>query len=427
MTVARIVDVAWTKPNGERIAMVTERGTVHLLDLPSSAFTWPPPRRRRDAHEEKAVASEASSSAVSLASSALGVALEAARPLIARPRRSSANVPGMTGNNIVDSASHGGRAIAASISNSLGKTGNAINQLRHTGENRVTLPLNNALPSPSCVVWITGRRYHTLFVVGEGIVRMYPSKNRKPSTARPERLKTVRGSRYKDFKVPGLPDGAFAPLVKHFIDSDEYLDMSDREMDAGNTLTLDPRSRRAGVDLSPEASIPQAEIESSAPYQPFHTDRRVSLYEYGSKAAAAALQLPSVSVLLADPSLDDQPVGKGKKKKQQQLLQQQQQQQTFVESAGPQTWTEPWAFGQSINAVKLDLGLPPVVEEDFNPSDDHRALPASAMERVLHVGENEEQIVVTTRRRRGARHTDQDEDGFFEDDCEVLDFADQRV
>jgi hypothetical protein len=46
MTIARIVDVVWTSPHGERAAMVTEPGTVHILDLPASAFTWPPPRRR---------------------------------------------------------------------------------------------------------------------------------------------------------------------------------------------------------------------------------------------------------------------------------------------------------------------------------------------------------------------------------------------
>jgi hypothetical protein len=45
--------------------------------------------------------------------------------------------------------------------------------------------------------------------------------------------------------------------------------------------------------------------------------------------------------------------------------------------------------------------------------------------------EDTEQIVVTTRKRktlRGAGNNgDVDEEGFFEDDCEVLDFASQRV
>ena len=89
-----------------------------------------------------------------------------------------------------------------------------------------------------------------------------------------------------------------------------------------------------------------------------------------------------------------------------------------------------WAFGQPITAIKLDLGHPTMTDEDLanNELEASRALPASAMERFLHRGEDDDEIVVTTRRRRGAgRLGDPDEDGFFEDDCEVLDFADQRV
>uniref|UniRef100_L2GBD0 Uncharacterized protein n=1 Tax=Colletotrichum fructicola (strain Nara gc5) TaxID=1213859 RepID=L2GBD0_COLFN len=413
MTVARIVEVAWSKPNGERIAMVTERGTVHLLDMPSSAFTWPSPRRRKATEENGAPASDAPSSAVSIASSAFGAAYHAARPLITRPRRSSSNAQGVAHGNFVDSASVGGRAIAASISHSLGKTGVAINQLRHTGENRVSLPQSQWLPTASCVVWITGRKYHTLYVVGDGLVRSYPSKTRRPAPT-PPKQRMPRGSRYKDFKVPALPDDGFAPAVRQFIDSDEYLDLSDREMDAGNTLTLDPRARPLHADLSAEASIPQAEIESSAPYQPFHTDRRVSLFEYNEQASNPT---PSLAALMAETNLDERPTPKQKKR--------QQRPQVSYNPVEPNT-SQAWAFGQPLNMVRLDVGHHSVSEDEFNISDDHRALPLSSMERVMHRGENGDEIVVTTRRRRGARHAE-DEDGFFEDDCEVLDFADQRV
>ncbi|TDZ32082.1 hypothetical protein C8035_v012311 [Colletotrichum spinosum] len=412
MTVARIVEVAWSKPNGERIAMVTERGTVHLLDMPSSAFTWPPPRRRKATEENGAPASDAPSSAVSIASSAFGAAYHAARPLITRPRRSSANAQGLAGGNFVDSASVGGRALAASITHSIGKTGVAINQLRHTGENRVSLPQSPSLPAASCVVWITGRKYHTLYVVGDGVVRSFPSKTRRPA-AMPNQQRQARGSRYKDFKVPALPDDGLAPAVRQFIDADEYLDLSDREMDVGKTLTLDPRARPLQIDLSAEASIPQAEIESSAPYQPFHTDRRVSLYEFSGQATTQ----PSLATLMAETSLEERTAPKQKKRQQRT-----QQQYTTVETTALQAW----AFGQPLNLVKLELGRHSISEDEFNLSDDHRALPLSSMERVMHRGENGDEIVVTTRRRRGARHPE-DEDGFFEDDCEVLDFADQRV
>ena len=458
MTVARIVHVAWTEPNGERIAMVTERGTVHLLDLPVSAFNWPPPRRRRDVEESNG-SSEPSSSAVSIASSAIGAAVGVARPLVNRSRRSSANSgPNSAANTIVTSASHGGRVLAASISSSIGKTaGSAIHQLRHTGENRVSLPPSKVLPGPDCVVWIAGRSHHALFAAAGGVVRTYPSKTRGASN------KVPRG--YKDFNAPAIPDDIIPAAVKRFINGDEEMYLSDREMDAGDTVTLEGRSKAKGPHWElPEASIPQAEIETSAPYQPFHTDKRVSLYEVHSSLHQAKIQsevqvqllpVPSamapfahaqeVTKFLTETSPEERaatPPTSKKKKKQQAAAASldntppisQSPSTTNVAAIAPRpaasvstaTGPRPWVFGRKIPATKLDLAHAPVDEEAFGVSDDGRALPASAMERVLQVGANDEQIVITTRRRRGVRPEDTD-DGFFEDDCEVLDFADQRV
>ncbi|KAI0002834.1 hypothetical protein F4779DRAFT_114161 [Xylariaceae sp. FL0662B] len=405
MTVARIIDVAWAKPNGERIAMVTERGTVHLLDMPPSAYAWPPPRRRVKVPDGAPQGSENAPSAVSMASNALSSAYGATRPLIARQRRSSSN--SQSTSTIMNHASYGGKVLAAGISHSLGNAGSAINQLRHTGENRVSLPLTGIAPGPSCATWITGKKYHSIFVLGDGLIRTFPSKSRKPTPGK-DKLRFARGNRHRDFKLKSLPDDLIAPSVKQIIDPIEDLDLTQQDHDGGNTLVLHPRPRSVDSDYSPEASIPQAEIESSAPYQPFHTDRRVGLYVYSEESVTASLS--SVSRLLEATTLNDTPT-RGK------------------HGAVKPTEKQLWAFGQVINAAKIDVGPLNFVEEDISNSiDDHRALPVSAMERVLQVGENDEQIVVTTRRRRGGnRSADADEDGFFEDDCEVLDFADQRV
>ncbi|KAF5003351.1 hypothetical protein FDECE_10099 [Fusarium decemcellulare] len=415
MTVARIVDVAWTQAQGERIAMVTERGTVHLLDMPSSAFMWPAPRRRKAIPESGTATPEQSNTAVSLATGAFGAAYHAARPFVTRPRRSSANMPGVTSNTLKDSAAMGGRVIAASISSSLGKTGTAINQLRHTGENRVSLPPSSSLPTASCVTWIRNRRHHGLYVVGDGLVRAFSCRTRRSSVQAGRRV--TRASRYHDYNVSVLPNDLVAPAVRQMVDlgaQEEILDLSDREMDAGNTLTLNSRARMASTDHNMESSIPQAEIESSAPYQPFHTDRRVTLAEY---RRGTVDQLEAVSAILAETTLEENTSSKKKKKKGQP-----------VDSGVSRevSNTTAWAFGQDIPVVRLDLGLPTVAEEEYGGPDDHLALPQSAMERVMQYGD-EEQIVVTTRRRRGAQGGGAGEDGFFEDDCEVLDFADQRV
>lgn len=418
MTVARIVDVSWMKPKGECIAMVTERGTVHLLDLPSSAFTWPPPRRRLPS-TDPVNAPEGGGTAVSMAAGALTSALDVARPLITRPRRSSSNAQ-TAGSRIVEHANYGGKMIAAGISHSLGKTGSAINQLRHNGVNRISLPTSTIAPGPSCVILVTSRKDNSLFVLGDGLVRTFPQRSHRSLSATGRRQRAPRFSRYKDFKLPTLPDDYIAASVKRFIDPDEYLDLMDKDSDGiNNTMVLNARPRHSH-HFNVESSIPQAEIESSAPYQPFHTDKRVALHEYGSEQAEvpAANHLPSVSVLLADTHLDEQPTQSSKRK----------QKAEPVEEP-PAGNTGAWAFGQPVEATRLDYGhLQYNEEEVFSMSaEDSRALPQSAMERSI-AQHDDDQIVITTRRRRGGvRNGDPDDDGFFEDDCEVLDFADQRV
>jgi hypothetical protein len=236
-----------------------------------------------------------------------------------------------------------------------------------------------------------------------------------------------------------LPDDLLSPLVKNILDPDEYLDVEN--LDAGNnTMVLNqPRLRTRVHDHSAESSIPQAEIESSAPYQPFHTDRRVALYELGPSQ-----QEVDLTALMAATSLDETPTEPTPRKKKGGLKQ--------AHAHGTSSSSTPskpssagsggaWVFGQPLQATKLELGggVPHLLEDDsFGnnnnnlPLDASRALPASAMERILQrtvAGDDDDaQIVVTTRRRRGAAPAGLlEDDGFFEDDCEVLDFADQRV
>ncbi|MBE3041359.1 hypothetical protein IMZ48_02000, partial [Candidatus Bathyarchaeota archaeon] len=412
ITTTRVIDVSWAKPNGERIAMVTERGTAHLLDMPQSAFIWPPPRLRRDILESPG-SSEPSSSAVSMASSAIGAAWGAARPLMNRDRRSSSISTGLSGSNIVGSASHGGRVIASSIGNSLGKTGTAINHLRQAGEKRVTLPLGQAPPTSGCVAWVGGRNRSTIFAAGSGVVRVFPSRKKRSSNW------TLRGTPYDDFEVPTVSEDTLAEAVRHFINGDEELYLSDRDMDAGNTITLDSRHPMVEPELGAEVSIPHAEIESSAPYQPFHTDRRVGLHEYIPQDARPSRDPPAFDPeMLEDLTLEDSVFSPKKRKKR----------ATPPRASGSGASSSPWAFGQPVSSTKLDLGFSgPAEDSIIITADDHGALPASTMERVMQVGGDDEQIVVTTRRRRVRHPENDDDDGFFEDDCDVLDFADERV
>jgi len=397
MTVARIVDVAWSQPNGDRIAMVTEKGTVHLLDMPSSAYAWPPPRRRVLEQKPDQKGAENAQSAVSIASTALSSAYGVAKPLISGQRRSSTQ--GQANATIMEHASYSGKVLAAGISHSLGNAGTAINQLRQTREKRVALPLENMLPGLGCATWVSGRKYSSLFVIGDGMVRTFTGKSRKKSAGT---ARSVPTHAYKDFKLGNVPDDFLAPLVKKIIEPESATDVTlPEDQDGGHTLVLPQRHNPSASILGSESSIPQAEIESSAPYQPFHTDKRVGLFEYDCAKSGLGMTLP----------------GQASSKKGMQIQ---------VNATGA------WAFGQPIKGVTVSIRLPVAMEDESvsGSIEDHRALPAYAMERVMQVGENDEQIVVTTRKRRHGNRASadaEDEDEFFEDELEIIDFADQRV
>lgn len=402
MTIARIVDVVWTAPHGERAAMVTEPGTVHILDLPASAFTWPPPRRRiQSGISEQATpdSSNAALSAVGVASSAVSSLWTVARPLVgSRRRRSSVGIPGITAASVKSQAGQGTQALAAGISRSVGAATGKMNEMRKSGGTKLHLPKSRNIPNPNCVRFYNGKHGDSIILVGGGIVRIYTVKSRRAD--RPaDKQKASRGAKYIEYQVPFIPDIRIAPGPV----PDEDLETLAR--DTGDNWKGRQVSARISPPSGAETSIPQAEIESNAPYQPFHTDRRVSLHAYSHEKAT-----PSSSSISNTGSSEDMPTKSSKKA---------------------------WAFGGPIKSVRLDVGPPQLTEDDYQTSSYHRALPSSAIERVLRISdsshEDMEQIVVTTRRRKGANPNgamspgNEDEEGFFEDDCEVLDFASQRV
>ncbi|TAQ85895.1 hypothetical protein B7494_g5784 [Chlorociboria aeruginascens] len=400
MTIARIVDVVWTSPHGERAAVVTEPGTVHILDLPASAFTWPPPRRKlagakpQEPNMDITITSTAISAA-GVASNAVSSLFTAARG--GRRRRSSAGIASTAAASVTSQAGHGTRALAAGISRSVGAATGKMNELRKASRANLHLPKSSTVPTPGCVRLISGKRNDSIILVGGGIVRLYTVKSRQAD--RPaDKQKASRGAQYVEFRLPSLPDLKFAPEMVRDLNQEEDLDFGERDAEAPRQKLTQNHGmiRSSGT----ESSIPQAEIESNAPYQPFHTDRRVGLHVYFYEKTL--LPSPSVSALLSPPSIPD--------------------------TASSETLcTGAWAFGGPINTIRLDIGTSSSAKGDIDSPSVHRALPSSAIERIMRKAdsrEDTEQIVITTRRRKGAS---QDEEGFFEDDCEVLDFADQRV
>ena len=394
MTVASIVDVVWTEPRGERLAMVTDKGTVHIFDLPPSAFQWPPPRRIARPVTAPGVTSATTAHSTTLdaqvpsgaLTAALNMVQDRTQPLLAavrgRPPSISNAFAGLGNLNFTAGAgAKGGKVVAAGISKSAGAATATVNSIRHMGENRLHIPGPPHSITHGCVRWLGGKDRSLIAITGGGMIRIHnvrQSTNAKVGKRRP----SVVGGRPTEFPLPNIPTATSQTS-------------SDEDLTTGSDVSIVggywPHPTGPS-DLQKPAKgsahpLSYAEIETNAPYQPFHTDRRIGLHVYSF-----------------DETLESDP----------HHLQE----------------TSPWVFGEDIPTTKVNVGS--ATFDDLTHAESGLdGLPAQ-MENLISLEGNEEegqQVVVTTRRKRGKKGEvvgDEDED-FFEDDCEVVDFAEERV
>lgn len=396
MTVAKIIDVVWTEPKGERFAIVTERGTVHIFDMPTSAFQWPPPRRTKRSASLPSNPSPSNNDfdkvvppvpASSTLSAALDLVTGKTQPLLAAVRGRPANIgnalAGLGGLAFTAGAgAKSGKAVAAGFNKSVGAATGTVNTIRHLGENRLALPGSPSTVVPGCVRWLSGNDPGLIVVTGGDLLRIHSirqSTNQKAAQRRP----SVHGGKAIEFSLLSASQGS-----KKAIPNDDPA--IDPELDKTSTsphgfwipYTADPAPKPSKVMAHP---LSCAEIETNAPYQPFHTDHRINFYCYDE---------PNLS---SDPN------------------------RQLEDSA-------PWAFGEEISATKIGVGSTATKDEDSHH-------PSTQIENHISIEGNDEegrQVIVTTRRKRGVKRGPTRDDGgaeeeFFEDDCEVVDFAEERV
>ncbi len=224
--------------------------------------------------------------------------------------------------------------------------------------------------------WLSGKHHGHLAVTGGDLVRIYPiqqSSIEKGGQRRP----SVVGKRSIEYSIPSTSGNSSKHARKEKVATDHDIKQTSTSPQG---FWLSPASGH-GPKLSRNTPHPLscAEIETNAPYQPFHTDRRINFYVYND------------------------------------------------ETNSDMQHVTPWVFGESIAATKVNVRS---AVHDTDSDGDHGA-PARMENLISYEGNEEEgqQVVVTTRRKRGKKGeaTEGDDGEFFEDDCEVVDFAESRV
>ncbi|KAJ5179125.1 hypothetical protein N7492_002335 [Penicillium capsulatum] len=392
LTTSSIVDVIWVPPVGDRLAIITRKGTIHVFDLPRSAFQWPPFRRARplpksptlepasDDLSGQATGGNPISAAMKLVGGKTQPFFSAVR---GRVPSSGAAFPNMSGFALPAAPSiKGGKVVAAGLSKSMGAAATGtVHSLRHVGDNRLHLTGLARDPAPARVIWICSKGQIFLGLVDDGYFKSYRLK-RGASNHKNRQFHSVIGSKEIQHKLPASLQSPCGPAPLGTYDPERVIHASLLLPSAG------PQPMASGRSFSQPLS--QAEIETNTPYQPFHTDQRVGLQIF-SKCEAAT------------------PSGQ-------------------------------WVFGDDIPTTKVHLRSYSSSGPDAEEFDDddtaihgHSFGAGGDMENLITLGNstgnvgNIEEVVITTRRKKKPTTPLKAEDGFFEDDCEVLDFARDRV
>lgn len=442
---ASITDVIWTKPMGERLAVITRNGTVHVFDISPGAFAWPPPRRlirkptlSSDNAGPPSNEKEDPSTSEGFLASAWKVAGRA-QPMLANIRGRAPSFGTTTfsgiGTNSIGFASatgvKGGKAVAAGLSKSMGAASGTMNTLRHAGENRLHLSSLAKEPWPGRVCWHIGdKEGPALSVIDGAIFKRYYVRRSAFTATKGQRSKissVIEVKRPIEARLPTLESLRYASQAAQ---SQKYEGSEEAGPQIGGYWSLhvtNPTSQ--SPPFSHSHPLSHAEIETNPPYQPFHSDRRVNLAAY---AESPPLETPdpdidpTVSAILSP--LPDPPLAVDRT--------------THRRPSNPTGDQDlPWVFGTDIPVQRLNLHSSYSTTDDdpdgggtgsviYRETATTNRTPRTAGEEPV------EELVITTKKRKGkvkATATIEgvgdigEDEEFFEEDVEIVDWAANRV
>jgi hypothetical protein len=267
MTVATVVEVDWSAPRGEKIAVITEKGTAHFYDLPYSALQWPPPRRPPPS---SAAIGPQTTAARAVVSKMVNQFNSSTQPLLtaARRRSSRSSSVGSPGNGMFGSPS-ASRAPGTSPNDP------------PPGGNRVYLATSNTGVQPGCVKFLTAKERGYVAVLGGGLLRIYELRpggsGKKGSTTGGVAL-----GNWWEYDLPAVP-AACEP--------------SPSDGKVGGYWSF----RSARHEEGAKTPLASAEIETNSAFVPWHQERRVKMYVYEYEAPKQQQQQQQQLVVLRPP------------------------------------------------------------------------------------------------------------------------------
>lgn len=277
ITTACIVDVAWLGSRGSKLAILTDRGTVHLHDLPLSALDWPPlPIKRTTLSDIRNSDPTTQTSTPSGWGSAFSAVSSGAQTITAAVR--SNPLAQFSNFNLAQASAgagaKGGKIVAAGFSRSVEAASGTVSSIMSIGETRLHVPGITKLVVPGSTRWWSSRDVEAIAVVGDGLVRVHKVLLKKESK-QTRRLYSVVGERIAEIVIP-------EPIEKRESDWELVND----GFDIVGEWSGGPQPRKHSRSRSVTNPLSSAEIETNAPYQPLYTDHRIEFETYNNDSYA---------------------------------------------------------------------------------------------------------------------------------------------
>ncbi|KAK4983318.1 hypothetical protein LTR50_007297 [Elasticomyces elasticus] len=420
-TESSTVDVLWSTDRPDRIAILTEAGTAHLHLIPSSAYVWPPlPRITPSVRPVSRVHESPATFIVEPADNGFVGGLRSGwaslnGKLSAVRTRSGSNsyIPTLSSLAAAPTAARavGSRAVKAGLKQSIGVATDGLHHIRHAEDSKLRFPAN-AHGSPGTVRWLSGKQQGSIALVANGVVRIHKVEVARAVSGQNKRTKlslAVLRKSALEYTLPRISDCFLPPAVLAVIEPNST-DRDCGKQGPHGFWTLKPRAayRRLSSTARRERHDPSkhGEIRSNPPYQPFHTDPRVSMSVLTSNSESqglGAFDSPTHSTLLSGDAEEDMLLIFGRPYVPRKQIISNSHQRLI----GPGTG----------DGDEFDQGL---TDQDLDMAADR--LQSELIIRSTEEGELE-QLVITKKGRRSTTG----EDEWFEDEADLIDFARNRV
>ena len=275
---------------------------MHIFDLPQAAFHWPPPRQVAKSQPASAPVSplvlpqqDTPVSAGSAFASAMRIASRT-QPMIANLRSRAPSMSGVSGlstNGLGFAAAtgvRGGKAISSGLERSVGAAAGTFKMFRHAAENRLHLSNLAANPAAARVTWDHSSTESGLLVIADLSVRKYCVRRVPDRNSCHQQRQSVLNSRMlTSISIPDPRPSKQKQTTSGMRQDDDI----QTTKDLGFWAPLHLHASSPPAQISPPLS--HAEIETNASYQPFHSDRRVSLLTHLAYDSPSEEPKPAVS------------------------------------------------------------------------------------------------------------------------------------